>query len=209
MAALSDLLPFGRPPSARGRVNEREDARDGGVVSDADARARLSRLYRLHAGRVQRFLRDVLRDDALAWDATQETFARAFARDDILSDTERAAPWLFGVARNVSMELRRAQSRSARYVERAESEVERVASCADDPEATCLGKEAIRVIDAALTRLSEDRRAVLLLRLDHGLAYEEIAELMNWSLAKTKVEIFRAREVLRGVMAEYERGSTR
>ena len=43
---------------------------------------------------------------------------------------------------------------------------------------------------------------MLLLRLDHGLSYDEIAGLMGFSVAKVKVEIFRAREVLRETMAE-------
>jgi RNA polymerase sigma-70 factor (ECF subfamily) len=48
----------------------------------------------------------------------------------------------------------------------------------------------------------------LLLRCDHGLAYDEIAPLMGWSLSKVKVEIFRAREVLRATLQEYRGGGT-
>jgi RNA polymerase sigma-70 factor (ECF subfamily) len=179
---------------------ERAAARD-----DATARRDLALLYERHAPRVQRFLRDVLGDDALAWDATQETFARAFGHPAILKDGEHAAPWLFGVARNVSFELRRARFRAGRVIASENGELERAkAKPGACPEAEYLGREALRVIDAALLRLSEDRRAVLLLRLDHGLAYDQIAELMGWTLAKVKIEIFRAREVLRETMAEYE-----
>ena len=172
---------------------------------DATTRRELAVLYQRHAPRVQRFLRDVLGDEALAWDATQETFARAFAHVAILKDSEKAAPWLFGVARNVSLELRRARFRSGRVIAQENGELERAkAKAGACPEQEYLGREALRVVDAALLRLSEDRRAVLLLRLDHGLAYDEIAETMGWTLAKVKVEIFRAREVLRETMAEYE-----
>jgi RNA polymerase sigma-70 factor (ECF subfamily) len=45
---------------------------------------------------------------------------------------------------------------------------------------------------------------MLLLRLDHGMSYDDIAVTMGCSLAKVKIEIFRAREVLRATMAEYE-----
>jgi RNA polymerase sigma-70 factor (ECF subfamily) len=48
---------------------------------------------------------------------------------------------------------------------------------------------------------------VLLLRLDHGLAYEDIAELMGWSLPKVKVELHRARQVLREELSKYQGGS--
>jgi RNA polymerase sigma-70 factor (ECF subfamily) len=172
---------------------------------DATTRRELAVLYQRHAPRVQRFLRDVLGDEALAWDATQETFARAFGHVAILKDSEKAAPWLFGVARNVSLELRRARFRAGRVIAQENGELEHAkAKAGACPEQEFLGREALRVIDAALLRLSEDRRAVLLLRLDHGLAYDEIADTMGWTLAKVKVEIFRAREVLRETMAEYE-----
>lgn len=167
----------------------------------------LAALFSQHAPRVQRFLRDVLRDDALAWDATQETFARAFGHLAQLRDPDGAVAWLFGVARNVSRELRRSRFRAGRVITQESGELERApARTGACPEAHYLDHEALRVVDAALVRLSEDRRAVLLLRLDHGLSYDAIATLMGWSLAKVKIEIFRAREVLRATMDEYRRG---
>jgi RNA polymerase sigma-70 factor (ECF subfamily) len=74
------------------------------------------------------------------------------------------------------------------------------------PETELLDREALRVVERALARLPEERRAVLLLRLDHALAYDEIAATMGWSLAKVKVEIFRAREVLRTTFEAYRGG---
>jgi RNA polymerase sigma-70 factor (ECF subfamily) len=152
---------------------------------------------------VLRFLRGLLRDPGGAADATQETFARAFRRLETLSDRERLLPWLFGIARNVALEQHRASRRSG--VARVDAEPpERRHDLT--PEVALLGREAARVVEQALEGLSEDRRTVLLLRLDHGLAYQEIAELMGWSLAKVKVEIHRGREVLRSQLATYQGG---
>jgi RNA polymerase sigma-70 factor (ECF subfamily) len=192
----------------RGAVPEGLTEAETPQEAEASERRELARLYALHAPRVRRFLRDVLRDDALAWDATQETFARVLGHLDVLRDDERAIPWLFGVARNVSFELKKSRARRGRIVTHENGEVERARSPGGTPESAALGREALRVVDAALDRLSEDRRAVLVLRLDHGFAYEEIATLLGWSLAKVKVEIFRAREVLRETMDAYERGES-
>ncbi len=72
---------------------------------------------------------------------------------------------------------------------------------ARSPETQLLDREAVVVVTRALAQLPEDRRAALLLRLDHGLRhYDEIARAMGWSLSKVKVEIFRAREVLRATL---------
>jgi len=172
--------------------------------------ATLAALYAEHAPAVLRFLRGLLRDRAAAADATQETFARAFRRFDTLREGDRVAPWLFGIARNVSLEHRRARRRSGRVIAPARhDDVEDSDRGADErtPEAELMGREAARVVDAALDRLSEDRRAAILLRLDHGLAYEDIAGLMGWSLPKVKVELHRARQILREELSKYQGGS--
>lgn len=174
------------------------------TTASDDERAGFTFLYEHHAPRIHRFLRDLLGDATLAADATQETFARAFHHHrDILRDRARAVPWLFGIARNVSLEVRKARGRTARVFVAGDA-TER-ASAGPSPEGEFLGREAARVVDTALAKLSEDRRAMLLLRLDHDLAYDDIATLMGFSLAKVKVEIHRAREVLRETLAEYRR----
>ena len=126
---------------------------------------------------------------------------------DVLRDSERAAPWLFGVARNVSLEMKKARARRGKVFSDEPSDVAeaRATKGGRSPEGELLDREALSVIDAAMARLSEDRRAMLLLSLDHGLEYSDIAALMGFSLAKVKVEIFRAREVLRDTLAAYER----
>ena len=202
MTAVRDTLlacgPLASPASAA-------------VVERLDDRAEIASLYAKHATSIHRFLCDLLGDAALAADATQETFVRAFRRIDALRESARATPWLFGVARNVSLELRKARWRSRRvFAPEGDTPSASIApSMRGSPEADLLGQEAVRVVSAAMARLSEDRRAALLLRLDHGLAYEDIAELMGWSLAKVKVEIHRAREVLRATLEEYEEGGAR
>jgi RNA polymerase sigma-70 factor (ECF subfamily) len=177
------------------------------VVHDEDS---LEACYAELAPRIQRFQRDLLDDPTLARDATQETFIRAFRRVRELPPDARLVPWVFGIARNVSLELRRARGRLRRVVVDSPAPVQ--AAVADrsrrTPEAELLDREALVVVERAMSELSEERRAALLLRLDHGLAYEDIAELMGWSLAKVKVEIHRAREVLRAKMAEYRGGVT-
>lgn len=199
MAALRDPFSFAHlVPSIEARAGQPEGVRRDHAV--------LTRLYEDHGARIHRFLRDLLGDAALAADATQETFVRAYRQLATFRDGASVAPWLFGIARNVSLEMRRARFRAARVLTPASDEKPADALALGSPESDLLSREALRVIDVALAELSDDRRAMLLLRLDHGLAYEEIAELMGFSLAKVKVEIFRAREVLRTVMNSYEKG---
>ena len=137
-------------------------------------------------------------------DALQDTFVRVFQRIGGLEDPSRLVGWIFGIARNVSLEHRRAHSRRGvlgwlglRTDE--ESDVREV-SLAPSPEAELIGKESAAALARALGELSADRRALLLLRCDHQLSYEEIATAMGFSVAKVKVEIFRARQALRAAL---------
>jgi RNA polymerase sigma-70 factor (ECF subfamily) len=179
-------------------------------VDEAWSRAAtLEALHAAHAAAIHRFLCDLLGDPASAADATQETFVRAFRRLHTLEDPSRPAPWLFGIARRVSLEQRRARRRRRQVLGEAplEPEEERP-GCGSprSPEDELIGREALGVLRDALDRLSEDRCAALLLRLDHGMSYEDIARLLEWSLPKVKVEIHRARQVLRAALSKYEGG---
>ena len=157
-------------------------------------------IFDQHAPAVRRFLGDVLRDDAAADEATQETFVRAHARLCTLADGERLQGWLFGIARLVFLEtIRKPRGRS---LDEAPVEIDR----GPTPEAALLSREADRVLDGALAELSDERRAALLLRLDHGLGYGEIAVAMGWPLQKVKNEIHRARLSLRERLAGYLEG---
>jgi RNA polymerase sigma-70 factor (ECF subfamily) len=205
----------GEPELAAPAVAEGEaDAAEVAAPCDRADRAALAALYGELAPRVHRFLRDLLGDGTLAADATQETFVRAFRRVDDVPPGTRLPAWVFGIARNVSLEARKARGRARRVMVEDDGLGHGAASArvADtslpSPEAALLDREALVVVDRALALLSEDRRAALLLRLDHGLSYDEIARAMEWSLAKVKVEIFRAREVLRATLEEYRGGGS-
>ncbi len=219
MAILPRVRPLlGEPTARAGELSVVRaffgDAADADV-SDASPsqamtacdRATLVAMYGSLAPRIHRFLRDLLGDPALASDATQETFVRAFKRVDDLPRTTRLVPWVFGVARFVALEMRKARGRQRRLIDDGVVADDRaVDTRMRTPEAELLDREAVVVVERALSRLPEERRAALLLRLDHGLSYDEIAPVLGWSLSKVKIEIFRAREVLRATLDEYRCG---
>ncbi len=183
------------------------DTREGqGALPEAPPPAALDfrAVYDAHARSVRRFLGDLLRDDAAADEATQETFVRAHARLGTLRQGDKVLPWLFGIARNVFYEELRARKRHLRSLDDDErdEEVDRAPS----PEGMLLGAEADSQLAAALAELGDDRRAALVMRIDHGLDYDQIAEVMGWPLSKVKNEIHRARLVLRTRLSKYVGG---
>src|SRR5207253_4421906 len=110
-------------------------------------------IFDRHAAAVRRFTGDVLRDDAAADEATQETFVRAHARLRTLREDERLGGWLLGIARMVSFEQLRRRKREPLGLEEDPQEPDRGPS----PEAALLTGEADRVLDQALGSLGEER----------------------------------------------------
>ncbi|MCI0669855.1 MAG: sigma-70 family RNA polymerase sigma factor [Myxococcaceae bacterium] len=191
--ALPMVVPD-EPPASEGVLVQRARAGDAGAF-----RA----LFERHGPMVWRFLRDIFRDDTAADEATQETFVRAHARLSQLRDGERVAAWLLGIARHVWREARRPRPLElAGTAEECESRVEDVLPT-PTPEDLLLDRELEGLLADALGALREERRAALLLRIDHGLAYEEIAVVMGWTLPKVKNEIHRARLQLRERLAAH------
>lgn len=165
-------------------------------------------IFDRHAPPVRRFLRDLVRDPVAADEATQEVFVRAHRELDKLREPERVRSWLFGIARFVHLERCRALRR-VRASEAFESEAEGGTERDEwidrgpSPADALLGKEADRMLEGALAKLGDERRAALLLRLDHGLGYDDIATHMGWSIQKVKNEIHRGRRQLRAELAAY------
>jgi RNA polymerase sigma-70 factor, ECF subfamily len=184
----------------------REDVIDLDRALVARARAgdphAFRRLFERYAPEVRRFLRGLLGEAAAADEATQECFVRAHRRLDRLHEDAGLRAWLFGIARKVALEERRKRRRlwpSTSLPERTDP--------APSPEQQLLGNEGDRVLSTALAELDEERRAALLLRLDHGLGYEDIAAALGWSLAKVKNEIHRGRLELREKLGGYLGGA--
>ncbi len=158
-------------------------------------------LFDRHAAGVRRFLRDLGRDEALADEATQETFVRAHARLATLRDDQRLRPWLLGIARRVFLEeVRRRRPRAPLSALDALAEPP---VGARSPEADLLVAEEAVLFRAALARLGAERRGALLLRIDHGLTYDEIAAVMGLSPAQVRNELHRGRQELRAYLAPY------
>jgi RNA polymerase sigma-70 factor, ECF subfamily len=192
-AALADRCPAPEIPLEREVV---ERARAG----EPEA---FRVIFERHAPAVRRFLGDLLRDAPAADEATQETFVRAHARIRSLEEGDRLSSWLLGIARRVFLEQLRKRKRDPDPLTDEESHQ---VDTAPTPEAVLLSSEADRVLDVALVTLPRERRAALLLRIDHGLGYGEIAEAMGWTLQKVKNEIHRARLHLRYELATYLAG---
>jgi len=178
-----------RPPS----VFRRNDACRGKVTfasakDNIEVSARPTTFhdaYVRYAGDVCRFAHWLTGNAEEARDITSETFVRAFT-GDVEPRMETVKAYLFTIAQN----LHRQRWRRAR---REEPLSETLPDPALAPDEVAAGRDEFHRALAAVQTLPELDRAVLLLRAEEGLAYEEIATITGLSVTAAKVRVFRAR----------------
>ena len=116
----------------------------------------------------------LLRDPHGAQDLVQEAFLRLLGRPR--TEVEPRIPgWLYAVVRNLAID----RMRRGRWMERSASPVMDAQVGTDDPVERAAARDQAERAVRVLESLPEKQREALRLRLQHGLAYREIAEVMD------------------------------
>lgn len=166
----------------------RDDRDPGAIVTD---------LHQRYARRVEQFCRHRLGNREEAEDATQATFINALRGLERGASLEAESAWLFTIAHNVCLNLRRSAFRRHR-VEMASAfpeHHERLGSIEAPP------LDLLGLVDA-LQDLTDVQRRAILLREWRGLSYREIAAELELSQAAVETLLFRARRTLAAKLAE-------
>jgi RNA polymerase sigma-70 factor (ECF subfamily) len=178
-------------------VVEARQLPDGVVIERSLADPQLFRvIFERHYRRVYAFLaRRVGR--SLADDLAAETFVRAFERRSSYdTSVERAIPWLFGIAVNLLAHHRRSEARQLRALASLAA-----ANAGADDDDRLDGDAAARLV-AALERLDDYDRDVVLLYAWGELSYEEIGRTLAIPTGTVRSRLSRARRKLRAALVD-------
>lgn len=158
--------------------------------------ADLRDIYETYAPDVFRFALSLSGNRHDAEDIVSETFIRAWTnRNGIRTETLKA--YLMTIARNAFLDGRR---RLRREVAIEESHVDPEPG----PDARAESIRELERADAVLRTLPETDRAAFVLRVRHGLPYEEIARVLGIGLSAAKVKVHRARKKMLAACAGEE-----
>ena len=140
----------------------------------------------------------VLGSPSDAEDAVQETFVRLARGAAGFRGDAKLSTWLYRVARNVCTDHVRYDAR------RPSTPVEDVAAVADEPHADDLigARETAMTLEAALARLDDQSRLLLLLVAVEGLSYAEAAAAVDLPVGTVKSRVSRARVRLGELLAD-------
>jgi RNA polymerase sigma-70 factor (ECF subfamily) len=143
----------------------------------------------------------IVRRPDLAEDLAQESFVKAWRALDRFDPERKFSSWLFKIAHNTALDALRRKDPDALSLDGPAADGEAPHELpadprAEDPLARTLGREAGRLLEAAIEEMRPAYREILLLRFSEGLSYEEIAEITGAPLGTVKVHLHRARRDL-------------
>ncbi|MDG2183903.1 MAG: RNA polymerase sigma factor [Mariniblastus sp.] len=147
---------------------------------------RVQAIYSEHCLALERFLVGVLRDEAAAADALQTTFTRLIEKGHLVQQQDSMKSWLFRVAFNEAMLIRRKETTSKKHAENVAWKFQGqlgtdrgVDHRLSQSVHHAIQQEDIKQVRAALDQLPLPQRVVVKKRIYEGLKFREIADELN------------------------------
>ncbi|MDQ2963331.1 MAG: RNA polymerase sigma factor [Pseudomonadota bacterium] len=185
-----------------------DDAELARLIGQRDERA-FEALMRRHNRMLYRLARSILKDEAEAEDAVQETYLAAYRSIGSFRGGAKISTWLARIVINESYGRLRKQKRAGVVVafdasDRSEHQVEEGVMAdmtTESPEAAAMRAELRRLLEQKIDELPAQFRTVFILRDVEEMSVEETAECLDVPPATVRTRAFRARALLRESLA--------
>ena len=153
---------------------------------------------------LKRFLLGVLNDESAATDALQATFIKLMEKGHLVQQEDSIKSWLFRVAFNEAMLMRRRETMMRRHAERVAWKIQVRLSGVDGVGQSVehvIRQEEMEMVRAALNELSPVQREVVEKRIYEGLKFREIAEQLNVPLGTVLARMQSSLKKLKPILA--------
>jgi len=150
----------------------------------------------------------MVRDRELAMDLTQDAMVKIIQGLDSFDARARLSTWMIRITMNVCLSKLRSEKlrRHASLEQMREGDGSRDRPFIESREPGASSRveqsEGRALLSEGLMRLSDEHRAILILRDARGLDYEQIAEVLTIAVGTVKSRLFRARSALRDTIEE-------
>ena len=160
-----------------------------------------SLLFERYHKRIFNFLARMTMDRAVAEDLTQNVFVRMIKYRNSYREGARFQSWIYQVARNIfSDHYQDMKNRKRGFVD-----VEKIQGTMADTDDAQMMDEREELLHRSLARLEPEQRELLVLTRFQHMKYEEVAVIMDTTVANIKVRVHRAIGKLREYYFEMEK----
>jgi RNA polymerase sigma-70 factor, ECF subfamily len=123
-------------------------------------------------------------------DVTQDVFLVVHRKLDSLESSASLRSWLFGIARRVCKDHRRAAGRRGPHLE---LDAQREIDAGQDPQRAALNRQELEVVERYADGLDDERRALFALALVEGLSIADVAATLglNPNTTYSRVRVMR------------------
>ena len=175
-------------------ANEETRWIESSVAGDSEA---FGCLVTKHQNRLYNSMVHFLRDETEAEDVVQESFVLAFTRLSKFQGNSSFYTWLYRIAVNTAISRKR-KKRPRVSVERDLGDGGTgIGGDGPQPDDRMEERERANQLHAALDRLSDEHRLILVLREMDGQSYEEISEILETPVGTVRSRLHRARSQLK------------
>lgn len=160
-------------------------------------------LMRRYNQTLYRAVRSYLKDGDDVQDAMQEAYVKAYSKLDQYKGDAAFSTWLVRIGINEALQLLRKQRTLHVYTD-PDVSAERLTQLPDtgqmNPEQRTIREEHKRLLEQAVDRLSEDYRAVYMLREVEGMSVADVSLALGITEANVKVRLHRARNMVKDAL---------
>ena len=149
-----------------------------------------------------------LKDEEHSEDIVQETFIRLYEKKHYYKEIAKFSTWIYTIARNLAnTELRKKSRTKIMYLSQMSNYKKDYDLKSSDPELNrnIENEFLMKEIHAAIDKLPENYKSVIILRDIQGLDYEQISNIIGVPLGTVKSRINRARLQLQVDLMDFKK----
>jgi RNA polymerase sigma-70 factor (ECF subfamily) len=202
-ALAAELCTRLRRPKVGAVVGDDERLIDAALDGESAAFGQLVTRYQ---DRLYNSLVHVVGSADIACDVVQDAFVQAYVKLETFQRASAFYTWLYRIAFNLAVSRRR-RDRPSVSVEHARDVLgHEPVDRGPPPSARLEREERACQLRSALAALSEEHRAILVLREVDGFAYEQLSQILDLPIGTIRSRLYRARlqlrDQLKGVFQE-------
>lgn len=158
----------------------------------------LSILFERYSKTLFTFFLRLTKNQAISEDLVQDVFLRMLKYRHTYRGDGKFTNWMFHISRNAHVDFFKKQNREQQF---SENDPEPISEDSN-PDEHLEASQDVALLQAALTKLSIEKREVLVLSRFHNMKYEDIAQIQDCQVGTIKARVHRAIKELRDIYFE-------